>query len=80
MKEQNEARKLSVNELIGRSFGVIMVVLYFVIGTTIIIKAPDMRDIPEPFALIFGIFLIFYGFLRAYKLYRRYFTTPDEEQ
>jgi hypothetical protein len=57
-----------------------MVVLYFVIGTTIIIKAPDMRDIPKPYALIFGVFLIFYGFLRAYKVYRKYFSPPDEEQ
>ena len=66
--------------LIARSFGVIMVVLYFVIGTTIIIKAPEMREIPEPYALIFGVFLIFYGFIRAYKVYRKYFSVSEEEE
>jgi hypothetical protein len=68
-----------MSDLVAKSFGLIMVVLYFVIGTTIIIKAPDMRDIPEPYALIFGLFLIFYGFIRAYKLYRKHFSVPDEE-
>jgi hypothetical protein len=77
---ENGERRLSVNALIAKSFGVIMVVLYFVIGTTIIIKAPEMRDIPEPYALIFGIFLIFYGFIRAYKLYRKHFSAPEEEE
>lgn len=79
MKEHNGERKLSANELIAMSFGIIMVVLYFVIGTTIIFKAPELRDIPEPYALIFGIFLIFYGFIRAYKVYRKYFSSSEEE-
>jgi hypothetical protein len=79
LKEESEERKLSMSDLVAKSFGVIMVVLYFVIGTTIIIKAPDMRDIPKPYALIFGIFMIFYGFVRAYKLYRKHFSVPDEE-
>lgn len=50
-----------------------MVVLYFVLGTTIIFRAPAMRNIPERYAIAFGVLLIAYGFYRAYKLYRRYF-------
>ena len=50
-----------------------MVVLYFVLGTTIIFRAPTMRNIPERYAIAFGVLLIAYGFYRAYKLYRRYF-------
>ncbi|HEY0655178.1 MAG TPA: hypothetical protein VGD65_18715 [Chryseosolibacter sp.] len=80
MEEDQPGRpKLEVAEKVSKVFGIIMVVLYFVIGTTIIFKAPELRDIPEPYALIFGIFLIFYGFIRAYKVYRKYFSSSEEE-
>ena len=78
MEHINEEPKRAVVELIAKSFGVIMVVLYIVFGTTIIFKAQDMRNIPVPYAITLGVFLIFYGFLRAYKLYRKYFSGPAE--
>lgn len=50
-----------------------MVVLYIVLGTTIIFRAPLMRNIPEHYARAFGVLLILYGIYRAYQLYRRFF-------
>lgn len=61
-----------VTETIGKVFGIIMVVLYFILGTTFIFYAPDR--IPEQYAKPFGILLYAYGVYRAYKYYRKYFA------
>jgi hypothetical protein len=74
----NEEPKRAVVQLIAKAFGIIMVVLYIIFGTTIIFKAEEMQGIPAPVALTFGVFLILYGIFRAYKLYRRYFSSPVE--
>jgi hypothetical protein len=78
LKEENEARRVSATELITRAFAVIMVVLYLAIGTTIIVKASEINLIREPYASLLGAFLILYGLLRAYKLYRRITSTSEE--
>jgi uncharacterized protein YacL len=78
LKENAEERKLTVSQLIAKSFGAIMVVLYMVIGTTIIFRAPEMRNIPEVYAVVIGVLLILYGFFRGYKLYRKHFSDPVE--
>lgn len=56
-----------------------MVVLYIVIGTTIIIKAPDLQNIPYNYAVVFGTLLILYGFFRAFKLYRKHYSSSSDE-
>jgi hypothetical protein len=78
LEQESEGRKLTVAELVAKCFGIIMVVLYIVIGTTIIFKAPRMQNIPEHYAIGFGVLLILYGFFRAYKVYRKYFSDPAE--
>jgi hypothetical protein len=78
LEQKNEERKLTIAELIAKCFGIIMVVLYIVIGTTIIFRAPRMPNIPEHLAVGFGVLLIVYGFFRAYKVYRKYFSKPAE--
>jgi len=63
---------MMVTDAIGKAFGIIMVVLYFILGTTFIFYTPER--IPEQYAIPFGMLLIFYGFFRAYKYYRKYFA------
>ena len=63
---------MMVTEAIGKAFGIIMVVLYFILGTTFIFFAPER--IPEQYAKPFGIVLFIYGFFRGYKYYRKYFA------
>ena len=62
-----------VTEAIGKVFGIIMVVLYFILGTTFIFFIPDDR-IPSQYTKPFGILMLIYGVYRAYKYYRKYFA------
>ena len=59
-------------EAVGKVLGIIMVVLYFILGTTFIFYTPER--IPEQYAKPFGILLFAYGIFRAYKYYRKYFA------
>jgi hypothetical protein len=63
---------MMVTDAIGKAFGIIMVVLYFILGTTFIFFAPER--IPAQYAKPFGIILFIYGFFRGYKYYRKYFA------
>ncbi|MEX2232356.1 MAG: hypothetical protein WD824_09360 [Cyclobacteriaceae bacterium] len=72
MEESREDRKLAVTETIGKVFGIIMVVLYFILGTTFIFYTPE--KIPEQYAKHFGILLYAFGSFRAFKYYRKYFA------
>jgi hypothetical protein len=72
LDESREDRKLAVTEAVGKVFGIIMVVLYFILGTTFLFFAPE--KIPARYAKPFGIVLLLYGVFRAYKYYRRYFS------
>jgi uncharacterized protein YjeT (DUF2065 family) len=72
-EDQPERQKLAPADQVSRVFGIVMVVLYLVLGTTIIFKAHQMSNIPENTARMFGVVLILYGFFRAYKVYVRYF-------
>ena len=63
---------MTAADAIGKGFGIIMVVLYFILGTTFIFFAPER--IPREYAVIFGIILYFYGMFRGYKYYRKYFS------
>lgn len=60
-------------DAIGKIFGIIMVVLYFILGTTFIFYIPEER-IPSQYAKPFGILLYAYGLYRAYKYYRKYWA------
>ena len=71
MEDRREERKLMVTEAVGKVFGIIMVVLYFILGTTFIFYAPER--IPAEYAKPFGILLYVYALFRAYKYYRKYF-------
>jgi uncharacterized protein YjeT (DUF2065 family) len=73
LEDHRERQKLAVADQVSRVFGIIMVVLYIVLGTTIILKAHLMSNIPENTARMFGVVLILYGLFRAYKVYLRYF-------
>ena len=63
---------MMATDAIGKVFGIIMVVLYFILGTTFIFYAPE--QIPETYSKPFGFLLYAYGLFRAYKLYRKYFA------
>jgi hypothetical protein len=60
-------------EAVGKVFGIIMVVLYFILGTTFIFFTPEGR-IPAEYSKPFGILLYVYGAYRGYKYYRKYWA------
>ena len=72
MEDKGEDRRMMATDAIGKVFGVIMVVLYFILGTTFIFYTPER--IPEQYAKPFGVLLFAYGFFRGYKYYRKYFS------
>ena len=61
-----------VTGTIGKAFGIIVVVLYFILGTTFIFFIPE--GIPTQYAIPFGLLLYAYGLFRAYRYYRKYYT------
>ena len=63
---------MTAADAVGKVFGIIMVVLYFILGTTFIFYRPE--QIPEQYAIPFGLLLYAYGLFRAYKYYRKYFA------
>jgi hypothetical protein len=73
LEEHREERKMMATEAIGKVFGIVMVVLYFILGTTFIFYIPEER-IPSQYAKPFGILLFVYGSYRAYKYYRKYWA------
>lgn len=74
MEDKSDRRKLAVSGVVTKAFGILMVVLYIVIGTTIIFKAPVMMPrVKESYAIIFGVALVLYGLYRGYKYYQKYF-------
>jgi hypothetical protein len=56
-----------------------MVVLYIAIGTTIIIKSPELYSLPRHYTIIFGVMIIGYGLFRAVKVYRNHFSRSSDE-
>jgi hypothetical protein len=78
LKTKLEGQRLAVSDFVAKCFGIVMVVLYVSLGTTIIIKAADQHVVAEKYALIFGVILILYGCFRAYKVYRDYFSRQAE--
>lgn len=78
MKRKSEDERLAIPNLVARVSGIIMVVLYVAIGTTIIFRADDQRVVQPAYAIIFGVVLILYGAFRAYKVYRSYHSRHEE--
>ncbi len=78
MKRNIEVERLAVASLVARIFGLIMVVLYIALGTTIIIKSSQQALVEPKYAVIFGSVLILYGFFRAFKVYRTYYSERGE--
>jgi hypothetical protein len=84
LETQSEEHKSSAPEQISKIFAIVMVVLYFGLGTTIIFKAPDIRsNIPlfqntsVSYIQAFGIITVCYGLFRGYKAYRLYFSRSE---
>jgi amino acid permease len=75
LEDRREERKLMVTEAVGKVFGIIMVVLYFILGTTFIFFRPE--QIPAKYATPFGILLFLYGLYRAYKYYKKYWSRDE---
>ena len=72
LKESREERRMAAADAVGKAFGIIVVVLYFILGTTFIFFVPEgtMDQYTKPF----GLLLYAYGLFRAYKYYRKYFA------
>jgi hypothetical protein len=78
LKRNIEVERLAVASLVARIFGLIMVVLYIALGTTIIIKSSQQTVVEPRYALIFGSVLILYGLFRAFKVYRTHYSERGE--
>lgn len=63
---------MAATDAISRVFGIIMVVLYFILGTTFIFYTPE--GIMDGYAKPFGLMLYAYGLFRAYQYYQKYFA------
>lgn len=72
MQESREERRMMVTAAIGKAFGIIVVVLYLILGTTFIFYVPE--GVLEQYAKPFGLLLYAYGLFRAYQYYRKYFA------
>jgi len=73
LEDSREERKLDVAEAVGKIFGIIMVVLYFILGTTFIFYIPAER-IPTQYSHPFGVVLYLYGVYRGYRYFKKYWS------
>jgi len=64
-----EEKKPSVPGIVSLSIGIVMVVLYITLGTTIIFKAVYIPDSQPFYTQLLGAVLIGYGIFRGYKVY-----------
>lgn len=53
--------------------GILMAVLYLVLGVIVLEGTNRLFNLPRNYALIFGIMLIGYGVFRGYRIYQKYF-------
>jgi hypothetical protein len=85
LETNSEDKRLSAPEQISKIFAIVMVVLYFGLGTTIIFKAPDIRNYiplfqntPVSYIQALGIITLCYGLFRGYKVYRHYYSESED--
>lgn len=78
LERNSEERRLPASDLVARIFGIVMVVLYIGFGTTIIFKAHQFQMMSPGYAKAIGAVMIVYGCMRAYKLYRKHFSSDSE--
>lgn len=79
MKLKPEGQRQAVAQFVAKCFGIVMVVLYIAIGTTIIFKSPELDNVPRNYSIVFGVLLILYGLFRALKVYRNHFERSSEQ-
>jgi hypothetical protein len=60
-------------ETIMKYLGMVMAVLYLIIGIVVLQNDSRLFRLPESYSLIFGIVLILYGLFRGYRIYQRYY-------
>jgi hypothetical protein len=60
-------------EAIMKYMGIIMALLYLVLGVAVITSSNGLFNLPEPYAKIFGSILILYGAFRSFRIYQKYF-------
>lgn len=72
MEESREDDRTAVTQAVGKVFGIITVVLYFILGTTFIFYTPER--LATHYAIPFGVVLYAYGLFRGYKYYKKYFA------
>jgi hypothetical protein len=77
LDEKHERQKPVMADIVYMSVGIVMVVLYVTLGTTIIFKAAQIPNVPPAYAQIFGFMLIFYGIFRGYKVYRKHVSKTE---
>jgi len=60
-------------EAVMKYLGLVMSLVYVVVGIAVAWKAKEVLSIPPRLAVILGSVMILYGLFRGYGVYRKYF-------
>ena len=71
MKTESEESKTTAFSLIMKFMGMIMAVVYIILGALVIWS--ELFHVPDQYSLPLGSMLMAYGFFRTYRNYTKYF-------
>ena len=73
MKTNHEEYKMSPFESVLKYFGVLLSLVYVMVGLAMVFRGEELFGISPLWALPLGSMLMVYGVFRAYRLYQKYF-------
>ena len=75
MKPESEEHKMTKLDLVIRSFGIVIAIVYVGLGILILWRSAELfPNLPAKYALPAGGLLIVYGLFRGYRVYRKVFN------
>jgi len=75
MKSEPEERKMTKLDLVIRSFGIVVALVYVGLGILILWRSAELfPNLPKKYALPAGSLLIVYGLFRVYRVYQKVFN------
>ena len=75
MKPESEEYKMTKLDLVIRSFGIVIALVYVGLGILILWRSTELfPNLPPKYTLPAGSLLIVYGLFRAYRVYQKVFN------
>jgi len=74
MSSKSDNPKFSKFNLVMKYFGIIMALVYVIVGVLVIMHSSTLFNIPSPYSLPIGLMLVAYGAFRGYRVYTKYFN------